>query len=76
MKSISLKVNEPVFQEMEKILENVQVSRNKYINEAIEYYNALQDRLLLEKQLLQESVLVAEDSMAVLHEFEAIEDEW
>jgi hypothetical protein len=76
MKSISLKVNEPVFQEMEKILENVQVSRNKYINEAIEYYNALQDRLLLEKQLLQESVLVSEDSMAVLHEFEAIEDEW
>lgn len=76
MKSISLKVNEPVFQEMEKILENVQVSRNKYINEAIEYYNALQDRLLLEKQLLQEAALVAEDSMAVLHEFEAIEDEW
>lgn len=76
MKSISLKVNEPVFQEMEKILENVQVSRNKYINEAIEYYNALQDRMLLEKQLLQESAMVAEDSMAVLHEFEAIEDEW
>ena len=76
MKSISLKVNEPVFQEMEKILENVQVSRNKYINEAIEYYNALQDRLLLEKQLQQESALVSEDSMAVLHEFEAIEDEW
>jgi hypothetical protein len=76
MKSISLKVNEPVFQEMEKILENVQVSRNKYINEAIEYYNALQDRLLLEIQLLQESSLVSEDSMAVLHEFEAIEDEW
>ena len=76
MKSISLKVNEPVFQEMEKILENVKVSRNKYINEAIEYYNALQDRLLLEKQLLQESALIAADSMAVLHEFEAIEDEW
>jgi hypothetical protein len=76
MKSISLKLNEPVFQEMEKILENVQVSRNKYINEAIEYYNALQDRFLLEKQLLQESAMVSEDSMEVLHEFEAIEDEW
>lgn len=74
MKSISLKLNKPVFQEMEKILENVQVSRNKYINEAIEYYNALQGRLLLEKQLLQEFALVAEDSMAVLHEFEAIFD--
>lgn len=76
MKSISLKLNEPVFLEMEKILENVPVSRNKYINEAIEYYNALQDRLLLEKQLRQESALVSEDSMAILHEFEAVEDEW
>jgi metal-responsive CopG/Arc/MetJ family transcriptional regulator len=76
MKSISLKLNEPVFQEMEKILENVQLSRNKYINEAIEYYNALQNRFLLEKQLLQESAMVSDDSMAVLHEFEAIEDEW
>lgn len=76
MKSISLKVNDPVFQEMEKILENVQLSRNKYINEAIEYYNALQDRLLLEKQLLQESALISTHSIAVLHEFEAIEDEW
>lgn len=70
MKSISLKLNEPVFQEMEKILESLQVSRNKYINEAIEYYNALQDRLLLEKQLLQESALISADSMSVLQEFE------
>lgn len=76
MKSISLKLNDPVFQEMEKILVHVEVSRNKYINEAIEYYNALQDRLLLEKQLLEESALVSNDSMGVLHEFEALEDEW
>lgn len=76
MKTISLKLNASVFQKMEKILENVQVSRNKYINEAIEYYNALQGRLLLGKQLLQESALVSVDSMAVLNEFEALEDEW
>lgn len=76
MRSISLKLNDPVFQEMEKILVHVKVSRNKYINEAIEYYNALQDRLLLEKQLLEESALVSNDSMGVLHEFDALEDEW
>jgi metal-responsive CopG/Arc/MetJ family transcriptional regulator len=76
MRSISLKLNDPVFQEMEKILMHVEVSRNKYINEAIEHYNALQDRLLLEKQLLEESALVSNDSIAVLHEFEALEDEW
>ena len=35
MKSISLKLNEPIFQEMEKILENVQVSRNKHIKTSI-----------------------------------------
>ena len=74
MKSISVKINDSVFEEMEKILAQVEVSRNKYINEAIEHYNALQDRRLLEKQLMEESALVAYDSMAVLVEFEGIED--
>lgn len=69
MKSISLKVHDPIFQEMEKILESVQKSRNKYINEAIEYYNAVQNRLLLEKRLREESALVAADSMELLEDW-------
>lgn len=75
MKSIPVKINDSVFEEMERILAHVEVSRNKYINEAIEHYNAVQDRRLLETQLLDESVLVANESMVVLHEFEEIGEE-
>ncbi|MFN7118288.1 MAG: hypothetical protein ACK4TA_15920 [Saprospiraceae bacterium] len=70
MKSISLKLQEPIFQEMEKLLETLETSRNNYINEAIEFYNAYQERQLLEQRLQVESALVAEDSMEVLQEFE------
>ncbi|MBK7872198.1 MAG: hypothetical protein IPJ74_16765 [Saprospiraceae bacterium] len=76
MKSISLKLQDPIFQEMEKLLEELETSRNKYINEAIEFYNVYQERQLLEQQLHEESALVAEDSLKVLHEFESLEDEW
>jgi hypothetical protein len=75
MKSISVKISDSVFEEMEKILAQVEVSENQYINEAIVHYNALQNRLLLEKQLLEESALVAYDSMTVLREFEGIGEE-
>mgnify|MGYP006275617777 CR=1 FL=1 len=76
MKSISLKLQDPIFQEMEKLLEELETNRNKYINEAIEFYNAHQERQLLAQQLVAESALVAEDSIAVMHEFESLEDEW
>ncbi len=75
MKSISVKISDPVFEEMEKILAQVEVSRNQYINEAIEHYNVIQDRRLLEKQLFEESALVSKESLVVLNEFEEIEDE-
>ncbi|MCD8498007.1 MAG: hypothetical protein LRZ85_08000 [Alphaproteobacteria bacterium] len=32
---------------MEKLLETLETSRNNYINEAIEFYNAYQERQLL-----------------------------
>ena len=75
MKNISLKIDDSVFGETEKILSRINKSRNRYINEAIDYYNRLQRRLLLEKILKEESKLVREDSLAVLNEFEEIDDE-
>jgi len=47
--------------------------RNRYINEAIDYYNRLQRRLIIEKRLKKESELVKGDSMSVLKEFEEID---
>lgn len=75
MKSISLKLQEPILKETENILEHLKTSRNKYINEAIEFYNKYQKRKLIEEQLIKESKLVAADSMDVLKDFEALEDE-
>jgi hypothetical protein len=47
--------------------------RNRYINEAIAFYNRYQKRLLLERKLKKESNMVREDSFRVLKEFEDID---
>ncbi len=73
MKNISLKLDDSIFGETEKILLRINKPRNRYINEAIEYYNRLQKRLLLEKKLKTESELVKNDSIKVLKEFEEVD---
>jgi hypothetical protein len=75
MKNVSLKIDDSIFGETEKILSRIKKPRNRYINEAIDYYNRLQRRLLLEKRLKAESKLVMEDSLSVLKEFEEIDYE-
>ncbi len=72
MKTISLKLDESIFGETEKILALMKKPRNRYINEAIENYNKLQKRMILETKLKMESELVKKDSLAVLKEFEEI----
>ncbi len=42
MKTVSLKIEDSIFGETEKILSRISISRNRYINEAIEYYNKIQ----------------------------------
>ena len=73
MKTVSLKIDDSIFRETEKILAKMKKPRNRYINEAIDYYNRLQRRLIIEKKLKKESELVKADSMAVLKEFEDID---
>ena len=75
MKSISLKLQEQILIETESLLQHLKTSRNKYINEAIAFYNQYQKRKLIEEQLIKESKLVSQDSMTVLSEFEKLEDE-
>lgn len=72
MKTVSLKIDDSIFGETEKILSVMNKPRNRYINDAIEYYNKLQKRLILEKKLLKESAIVGSESMAVLKEFEEL----
>ena len=73
MKNVSLKIDESIFGETEKILLRLKKPRNRYINEAIDYYNRLQKRLILEKRLKNESELVQSESMTILKEFEEID---
>ena len=73
MKTVSLKIDDSIFSETEKILARIKKPRNRYINEAIEFYNKLQRKQFLEKKLKKESELVKADSMSVLKGFEEID---
>ena len=70
MKSIALKLDEAVFLETDEIILELSMSRNRYINEAVAYYNRMQRKLILEEKLKKESELVRDESLRVLQEFE------
>jgi metal-responsive CopG/Arc/MetJ family transcriptional regulator len=73
MKVISLNIDEIIFSETEKIVSQLGKSRNRYINEAIDFYNKHQKRMMLERKLQKESAMVKEDSLNILRDFEEID---
>ena len=75
MKNLSLKMDDAVFNETEKITAKISKNRNRYINEAVQFYNHLQKRRIISGQLKKESKIVQEESMKVLAEFEKLRDE-
>ena len=75
MKTLSLKLDDNVFRETELLLSKIKRARNRYINEALEYYNKIQMREILAQKLAEESKLVSEESLKVLKEFENLQDE-
>lgn len=74
MKTLSLKLDDKIFDEAEEITSKLNLARNRYINEAVNIYNLFNKRRLLKKQLSKESKLTSKDSMDVLHEFEKLID--
>ncbi|MFN2378831.1 MAG: hypothetical protein ABR519_01310 [Bacteroidales bacterium] len=70
MKTVSLKIDDSIFSETEAILSSIKKPRNRYINEALDYYNRIQRRKILESKLMKESELVKEESLSVLNDFE------
>ncbi len=75
MKTLSLKLDDAVFTETEQVISQLKKSRNRYINDALGFYNKVQQRKLLAARLEKESKLVKEDSMQVLLEFEMVDYE-
>jgi predicted transcriptional regulator len=75
MKTLSLKLDDSIYEDMEKLLSEVRQPRNRYINNAVMFYSKMQWRTILAKKLKAESKLVHEESMNVLAEFESLLDE-
>ena len=70
MKSVLLKLDDKLFEETEKQVKELKMSRNGYIKEALEKYNRLVERKQVELQLAKESLLVREESMRINKDFE------
>jgi hypothetical protein len=75
MKTLSLKLEDKIFQDTEDVLSKIKKSRNRYINEAVDYYNRMNKRKLISKLLTRESNLVKDESLTVLNEFESLYEE-
>jgi hypothetical protein len=75
MKTLSLKLDDEIFDDAEKITSKLKLARNRYINEAVNIYNQYNKRRLLKNQLSKESKTVKKDSMEILSEFEKLIDE-
>ena len=74
-RSISLKIDDSELRKVDHSAQTVGVSRNAYINKALRFFNLLYERRLLAKELRRESEQVRQESMAVLREFDALQDE-
>ncbi len=75
MKVLSLKLQEEIFEEVERVVHAIRIPRNTYINQALDFYTCLSRRKLLKQQLQKESRAVRMNSLRVLKEFERLEDD-
>ena len=75
MKLLSLKLDDNIFNETETVISGIKKSRNRYINEAIDFYNKINKRKLMARKLVKESKLVSSESLNILSEFEKLQDE-
>ena len=75
MKTLSLKLDDEIFDEAEEITGALKVARNRYINESLDFYNRYHKRNKLAKAFAKASQLVRDSSMEVNEEFALLIDE-
>jgi len=75
MKILSLKLDDDIFKETETVISRIKKSRNRYINEAVDFYNKINKRNFIARKLTKESKLVSSESLNILSEFEKLQDE-
>ena len=69
-KTVSLKIDDSIFEETEKIVRRVKKSRNSYIIAAIEYYNKHHNQLMKRQKPQINPVITGKKSLALLTELE------
>lgn len=73
-KALSLKLEDRIFEETEKVIRKIHLPRNTYINQAIAFYNRCQKRLLNKKRLQKDVRLLHQDTSQFIKSFELLED--
>ncbi len=75
MKTLSLKLDEELFEETEKLIKQKGVPRNRYINQALDFYNRFQKRKELAGAFKRASGLVRNSTLEINNEFDQLIDE-
>lgn len=73
-KALSLKMDDRIFEDAEKMIRKIHMPRNAYINKAVDFYTRFQQRLLLRKKLKKDVSLLKEDTKNFIESFELLED--
>lgn len=74
-KALSLKMDEDIFKETEKIVHQMKLPRNAYINKAVASYNRLYKKYALKRQFAKEVELLRHDTRDFLDEFNHLDTE-
>lgn len=69
-KAISLKIEDQIFDKTEELISELKISRNKYINDALESYNRMEEMEKVNALLVKASILVRDNSIEVMQDFE------
>ena len=75
MKALSLKLDETIFLETERLLSQIKMPRNSYFNEAVDFYNKYHERQLLARQFDIDIELAGQDSADMATSLENLDPE-
>lgn len=76
MKTLSLELDDDIFSKTGKMTAELKMDPNSYINEALRKFNEYNHKLALRAELQRASKAVMANSMEVLAELEALEDDY
>lgn len=75
MKALSLRLEDAIYEKVEKLIKAEKTNRNRFLNDAISFYAQYMERKLMEEKMKRSSMAVREQSMEVLKDYEPIDFE-